>query len=368
MKPHRLLGFLSAAWLALGCPAAEATPTPPRDLGFAHTREYAIIGTNVYSYLVSEPSPAAVVGGKPKGTIVLLHGFPDLSYGWRYQIPHLTGLGYRVVAPDMLGYGRTNAPLDTRRFSLKNMSDDLARLVKKVAGNEKVILGGHDWGGAMVYRAALWHPELYKGIFSVCTPYFPPTAQYVDLKDQIAAGITPSFGYQLQLREPAIDLKLLGSAKIRQVLLALYGATTPAGQPGFDARTGLLFDNMPNLGSSPLVSDADVSYYTTEYLKNTMRGPLSWYRTAQVNFQDELALLRTPGGINFTMPGLYVGATLDTALPPSMSVGMEKYFPKGGLTRGEVVASHWALWHAARDVNVLLGQWISGLEAASPKH
>ncbi|CAI4214371.1 unnamed protein product [Parascedosporium putredinis] len=342
MKPHRLLGFLSGAWLTLGCPAAEATPTPPRDLGFAHTREYAIIGTNVYSYLLSEPSPAAAVD------------------------PHLTALGYRVVAPDMLGYGRTNAPLDTKRFSLKNMSDDLARLVKKVAGNEQVILGGHDWGGAMVYRAALWHPELYKGIFSVCTPYFPPTTQYVDLKDQIAAGITPSFGYQLQLREPAIDLKLLGSAKIRQVLLALYGATTPAGQPGFDARTGLLFDNMPKLGSSPLVSDADVSYYTTEYLKNTMRGPLNWYRTAQVNFQDELALLRTPGGINFTMPGLYVGATLDTALPPSMSVGMEKYFPKGGLTRGEVVASHWALWHAARDVNVLLGQWISGLEAASP--
>ncbi|PKS08112.1 hypothetical protein jhhlp_005387 [Lomentospora prolificans] len=358
MKPSKFLTLLGGVWTVMVSPASTAT-LPSHDLGFEYTREYTLIGSNIYSYLLSKPSPDAT----PKGTVVLLHGFPDLSFGWRYQIPHLTTLGYQVIAPDMLGYGRSSAPLDTRRFSLKNMSDDLAKLIKKVVGCEKVILGGHDWGGAMVYRAALWHPELFKGIFSVCTPYFPPVPKYVDLKDQIDAGITPSFGYQLQFRDPAIDWKLQGPSKIRQVLLALYGATTPTGEPGFDARTGLILDSLPHLGPSPLVSNDNISYYTVEYLKNTMRGPLSWYRTARVNFQDELSLVES-GAVNFTMPGLYIGATMDTALPPEMSVGMEAYFNQG-LTRGEVVSSHWALWQAAKGVNNILGDWISALDSPS---
>lgn len=354
MKPSSLFALLGGVWMTITSSASAATSFT-QDLGFEHTREYTRIGSKIYSYLLSKPPDSA-----PKGTVVLLHGFPDLSYGWRYQIPHLAALGYQVIAPDMLGYGRSSAPLGTRRYSFKEMTEDLAQIIAGVVGDERVILGGHDWGGAMVYRAALWYPDLFKGIFSVCTPYFPPVAEYVDLADQIEAGITPTFGYQLQFRDPSIDWKLLGPSKIRQVLLALYGATTPDGKPGFDPRTGLIFENLPRLGSSPLVSEEDVNYYTAEYLKNTMRGPLSWYRTAKINFDEELSLAET-GMVNFTMPGLYIGATMDTALPPSMSEGMEAYFDQG-LTRGEVESSHWALWQAAGDVNGIVGEWIAGLE------
>ncbi|MBE3043792.1 alpha/beta hydrolase [Candidatus Bathyarchaeota archaeon] len=354
MKPSSLFPLLGGVCVAITSPASANTSSTP-DLGFEHTREYTQIGLNAYSYLLSKPP-----NGAPKATVVLVHGFPDLSYGWRYQIPHLTALGYQVIAPDMLGYGRSSAPLGTRPYSLKRMSDDLAQLIEEVVGPEQVILGGHDWGGAMVYRAAMWHPELFKGIFSVCTPYMPPVAEYVDLADQIEAGITPTFGYQLQFRDRSIDWKLLGPSKVRQTLLALYGATTPEGEPGFDPFTGLIFGNLPRLGSSPLVSDEDLDYYTAEYTDNAMRGPLSWYRTAKINFDDELSFVES-GAVNFTMPGLYIGATMDTALPPSMSEGMEAYFDQG-LTRGEVESSHWALWQAAKDVNEIVGEWMTGLE------
>lgn len=336
--------------------SSVAARCSPYDLGFAHTRHDAVIGSNVYHYLLAEPESS------PIGTIFLLHGFPDLSFGWRYQIPALTAQGYKVIAPDMLGYGRTNAPEDLDSYSLKNMSDDLAELIEQIEGpSAHVILGGHDWGGALVYRAALYHPELYKGIFSVCTPYFKPVTEYVDLADQIDAGITPSFGYQLQFRNESLDAELRGTDKIRQVHLALYGGQTPEGELGFDARTGLIFENMPRLGPSPLVRDVDLAYYVREYAKNTMRGPLSWYRTAKTDFDDELPLAQA-GEINFSMPGLYIGATHDTALPPSMSEGMEEFFPEGLLSRGEVVSSHWALWQAAAGVNKLVLDWASGLE------
>lgn len=324
------------------------------DLGFEHTRHYSKIGTNVYHYLLSKPSAT------PIGTVVLLHGFPDLSDGWRYQIPVLTSLGYQVVAPDMLGYGRSSAPMSLGKFSFQSMSDDLATLIKSIVPDEQVILGGHDWGGAMVYRSALWHPELFKGIFSVCTPYIPPATEYVDLADKIEAGITPTLRYQLQFRDPNIDRKLIGSTKIRQLLTALYGGRTPDGKPGFDSYTGLIFENLPDLLPSPLVSEAIMDYYVAEYVKNTMRGPLSWYRTAKINFDEELPLAQAEN-VNFSMPGLFIGATQDTALPPEMSIGMEAYFNKG-LTRGEVVSSHWALWQAASNVSQLIGDWAATLD------
>lgn len=310
MKLINVLALFNLASLSILLPRVAGSEF---DLGFNYTRGYSKIGSNTYHYLLCKPSR------EPIGTIILLHGFPDLSYGWRYQIPTLTSLGFQVIAPDMLGYGRSSAPVALTKFSLKSMSNNLATLINRIVPGEQVILGGHDWRGAMVYRTALWHPELFKGIFSVCTPYFPPTTKYVDLADQIAAGINPTFGYQLQLRNSTYDLYFNAPHRIRQILTALYGGRTPDGELGFDSRTGLIFENLPYLQPSPLIGNADINYYVAQYFKNRMRGPMS------------------------------IGATQDTALPPEMSMGMEKYFP-AGLTRGTVVSSHWALWQASQNI------------------
>jgi soluble epoxide hydrolase / lipid-phosphate phosphatase len=75
--------------------------------------------------------------------------------------------GYLVIVPDMLGYGKTDSPESLEEFSLKSLSDDIAALTAHVCGHHaKIILGGHDWGGALVWRVALWHPDLLQGVFS----------------------------------------------------------------------------------------------------------------------------------------------------------------------------------------------------------
>ncbi|EEY19238.1 epoxide hydrolase [Verticillium alfalfae VaMs.102] len=351
MRSLAILSVLS--WVLAVTVAARSVAC--HDLGFNHTRHYTRIGRNTYHYLLSKPK------GPPLGTIVLLHGFPDLSYGWRYQIPSLTAAGYQVVAPDMLGYGRSSAPTNLARFTLKNMSDDLAALVRSIVGrHEQVILGGHDWGGALVYRAALWHPTS-TGASSACDAVLPADSNYVDSR-QIAPASPPSFGFQ----RSSATRPWRQSARHQQdptAPLALYGGRAPEGAFGFDGRTGLNFSNLDRLGASPLVKAAGLEYYVAEYARNTMRGPLSWFRTAEANFKGRSWPLLRRGddaGLNFTMPGLYIGATMDTALRPSMSAGMERYFPEG-LARGEVVSSHWALWQAAAGVNKIVGEWIAQL-------
>lgn len=93
---------------------------------------------NNWHYLLAKPADAA-----PTATIVLVHGWPDLAFGWRYQVPYLVSLGLRVIVPDMLGYGRTDAPEAAEEYSMKKIAGDIRALVAHVAGpEERVILGG----------------------------------------------------------------------------------------------------------------------------------------------------------------------------------------------------------------------------------
>ncbi|KAH8837837.1 hypothetical protein MCOR27_007228 [Pyricularia oryzae] len=347
MRPSSIIALLASGVLALALP--QTTGSSPAGVD-AMRHSATVASGNTYSYLLSKPA------GTPKGTIFLLHGFPDLSYGWRYQMPALTQLGYQVVAPDMLGYGRTSAPKDLGAYTFKKMTDDLAGLAKQIAPGQKIILGGHDWGAAMVYRVALWNPDLVKGLIAVTTPYSAPTAQYVDVADAVKAGLT-NFGYQVAMRDPALDAKLQTRDQIRQMLLAFYGAQTPQGQPGFTAEKGLIFENLPTLGSTPLLSAADLDYYVNEYARNTVAAPLHWYRTAKLNWQDEQSLVAAGGKIK--VPTLFITATQDTALPASLSVGMEKYFDK--LTRGTVDSSHWALWQGAKNVTTQIATFVASV-------
>jgi soluble epoxide hydrolase / lipid-phosphate phosphatase len=316
----------------------------------------AVIRGKTYGYILGKPE------GTPAGTVFLAHGFPDLGWGWRNQIPLFLSMGFRVIAPDMLGYGRTDAPQDLESYSHKSISDDIAALTAHVIGpEEKIILGGHDWGGILVWKTALWYPDLIKAVFSICSPFLKPSAKFFELKDIIAAGHLKQFSYQLQFAGPEVEGTIQGQEKIRQFLNAMYGATSPDKERGFSAEKGVLFDNLPKLGPSPLVAKEVVDTYTREYLRSGMHGPLNWYRTRKINFEEELPLVEKEqkGELRFKMPALLVTALKDSVLLPSLSAGMESSFDN--LTRGEVDTNHWAQWQAPEDVNQIIKDWIEGV-------
>jgi soluble epoxide hydrolase/lipid-phosphate phosphatase len=309
--------------------------------------EYKTANLNgrTYSYMLSAPA------GTPLNTIFLIHGWPDMSFGWRYQIPHLVSLGLRVVVPDMIGYGGTDAPDSPSEFTFKKVSDDLAALVKHI-GVSSVILGGHDWGGAVVYRMAMYYPELLSAVFSVCTPFFPPSKEYRDMAQ------APNFRYQQQLRGEEFVKEIAGEVRIKQFLKGIYGARSKDGQPIFSTDHGCYFDRLEGISSSPLVTDAEIDFYTEKYKRNGMRGPTNWYRTGQLNFEDEKEIAESEKEIKFQMPFLFITATKDAALPPKLGEGMEKHFRS--LTKGQVDASHWALWEKPAEINQYLEEFLVG--------
>ena len=90
--------------------------------------------------------------------VLLLHGFPECWVTWRNQMPALAAAGFRAVAPDLRGYGKSDKPPDLDAYRIEVLARDVARLVEAL-GAERAHVVGHDWGGAAAWFFAMWHPE-----------------------------------------------------------------------------------------------------------------------------------------------------------------------------------------------------------------
>lgn len=86
-----------------------------------------------------------------------LHGFPELGYSWRHQLPLLARLGYRVWAPDLRGYGASDRPRGTRAYAIETLMDDVEGLIE-AAGAERATIVAHDWGGIIAWWLAMRRP------------------------------------------------------------------------------------------------------------------------------------------------------------------------------------------------------------------
>lgn len=205
----------------------------------------------------------------------------------------LLQMNFRVVAPDMMGYGKTVCqsvlskgyifdavvsqeaphvpPASISLYSFKRVADDIKELARQL-GVSQIILGGHDWGGVIVYRIALWYPELVSHLFCICTPYRPPFKDFTPLEDIIKSGKLPNFGYQLQLASGQLEGAIQSRDQIRLLLNSIYGGRTSSGEPGVDVKNGVYLDRLPQLQDTPLVSKEMLDYYADEYARNGIHG------------------------------------------------------------------------------------------------
>lgn len=335
----------------------KLTPSDPRV-----THQTTTINNKTYHYLLGQPKSQ-----QPKGTILLLHGWPDISFGWRYQIPYLVEkLNLRVIVPDLTGYGRSSAPESLTEYGAKTVASDCMAIVTEVMGTDKepIFVGGHDWGGYLAWRVPLWFPNRVKAVFSVCTPYAPPSKDYVSLETVVK--VLPNFTYQKQLASPEVESRVDGGgeAGLRGFVNGMFGGRTSDGELLFNPYKGLALENLERFQPGKLLSPEELEFYVQEFGRNGLRGPLNWYRTRKVNFDDEMELIEKGHDGKIHGSAMFISAKKDDALPPAMSKGMDAYFD--GLVRREVDANHWALWEASEAVNGYIGEFIQGVLDGKP--
>ena len=107
------------------------------------------------------------IGTSP--VILFLHGFPELWYSWRHQLLSLSSHGYRCIAPDLRGYGDTDAPPSAASYIVFHIVGDLVGLIDHL-GIDQVFLVGHDWGAIIAWNFCLFRPDRIKALVNTINP------------------------------------------------------------------------------------------------------------------------------------------------------------------------------------------------------
>ena len=259
---------------------------------------------------------------------LLLHGFPECAYSWRHQMPLLAGLGYRVWAPDLRGYGGTTRPAGVASYALPELEADVAGLIEASAARE-VLLVGHDWGAAIAWSYAMFghrpinkliimnvpHPELMRRglrtfrqlkkswyIFFFQLPWLPE----VLLARRRCAPIAAAF------KDMAVD-----KSRFPREVLEVYRRQAAA--PG------------------------------------ALTAMLNYYRALVRGFRQ----LQARGTKKIEVPTLMIWGEEDSALGKELTYGTERhvsdltvrYLPK---------VSHWVQQEAPETVNAIMRAWLAG--------
>jgi pimeloyl-ACP methyl ester carboxylesterase len=243
-------------------------------------------------------------GNQADPLVLLLHGFPELAYSWRFQVDAIATEGYHVIAPDLPGYGRSDKPdVD---YDVVFLNGTIAALVA-ASGHERCVVAGHDWGGILVWQFARMYPELTAGVIGVNTPDLPRSPMPpVQLLRQIF-GDTPIYIIQFQDRGAAEWVFSWGR--------------------GADDFVDLMFRNVTtqNLDAFP---DEVLDVYKAAFRPvGALTPPIEYYRNLDRNW--ELSAVWADATID--VPCLMISATDDPVLTPAMTVGMEERVPN--LTR-----------------------------------
>ena len=128
----------------------------------------------------------------------------------------------------------------------------------------------------------------------MCTPYHPPSKANEDLEDLVKTKL-PNFAYQLQLASGEVEKRIQTKEQMTQFLTAVYGGRTPEGASGFDVGKGILFENLPSLKPSRLLSPAMLAYYTEQYMRNGIHGTCKYNPNLQASSRSTHVAARVRG-------------------------------------------------------------------------
>jgi len=259
--------------------------------------------------------------------VVLLHGFPEFWYAWHHQIPALAEAGFRVVAPDMRGYNRSEKPDGVDAYHIDELVSDVAGLVH-VFDRETAHVVGHDWGGLVAWQTAIDRPGVVDRLAVLNAPH--PTKYERALRSNPAQLAKSWYGGFFQLPGlPELTLSALDFEAIERMLGD--GTVRP------DA-----------------FSETDIERY-----KDAFAQPGA--RTAALNYYRALArrnakLTLTGDGVGdlpVRAPTLLIWGEQDAALDVSLTEGLQEWVPDIRVERLPD-ASHWVQFDAPERVSELL--------------
>jgi pimeloyl-ACP methyl ester carboxylesterase len=293
--------------------------------------------------------------------VVLAHGFPELAYSWRHQIPALAAAGYHVLAPDQRGYGQSDKPEAIEDYDIHHLTGDLLGLLDDV-GADKAVFAGHDWGSMVVGQMAMLHPARMHGVVALSVPLLPRGPMPpVQLMRQIFAD---TFFYILYFQEPGVADADLARDPAETMTRMLAGLTIPA--DGSVDMAGLanpdgggFVDRLPRVTELPAwLSQEELDHYIAEFSRTGFTGGINWYRNFDRNWETTAHIAEA----HVTIPSAFITGTADPVNLMSPAAVMDGHaLDHRGNTFVEG-AGHWVQQEAPDEVNAVMLSFLSSLD------
>lgn len=201
--------------------------------------------------------------------VVLCHGFPELAFSWRHQIPALTGAGFRVAAPDLRGFGASSVPREVEAYDVLSLTGDLVALLDAL-GERSAIFVGHDWGASLVWHMSLLHPERVRAVVGMSVPFAPrapaPPVQIM------RANLGEDF-YIVWFQQPGVADEALGRDVRRTLTTSRQWTAQWAQEDGSEPRR------------PAWLTEEELGVYVEAFERTGFTGGLNWYRNIDRNWE-----------------------------------------------------------------------------------
>ena len=335
-----------------------------RAAGFAKIESHSVtLGTHQCHYLASGPADGPL--------IIFVHGWPELSLSWRHQLPFFAALGFRAVAPDLRGYGKSSVYPEHSDYEQRKVVADMCALQDHLNGSP-VIWVGHDWGSPTVWSIASHHPERCLAVASLCVPYaslergLDSCLPYVDRsvypEDLYPAG---QWEYMRFYEENFATATEQFHANSRNVVQMLFrkGDRAGFGQPAATAFTRINKGWFGELESAPelprdadVVTEEDINTYTEALDRNGWFGPDSYYMNHERNAAYAAEAVNNG---QLEMPVLFIAAQYDYVCETITSKLADPMREEcKNLTEAVIHSGHWMAQEKPAEVNRTLAKWL----------
>jgi len=286
--------------------------------------------------------------------VVLLHGFPEIAYSWRHQIPALAEAGYRVLAPDQRGCGWSDQPDGVDAYAMTELVGDVIGLLDH-DGIDRAVVVGHDWGALIAPWVALFRPDRVAGLALLSVPYTPRGERSI-IEHVRATDPEGSFAYVLAFQEPGVE-ELFEADPIetlRRIHWTVCGALPEGWTPA---------DPLPD-GLPPHLSEGEFENYYRAFTRSGFGNPINYYRNLHRNWENS----RPWNAARIHVPTVFIAGEKDFVVAGAdgtLGSGAESMRDSCTDLRGLHLvpgAGHWVQQEAPEQVNELLLEFLGGIE------
>jgi pimeloyl-ACP methyl ester carboxylesterase len=273
--------------------------------------------------------------------VVLCHGFPELAFSWRWQVPALTAAGYRVLAPDMRGYGGSSAPAEVEAYDVVSLCGDMCGLLDALEQASAVFVG-HDWGANVAWNMALLHPERVEAVVGMSVPFVPraPAPPLAIMRRHLGEDF-----YIVWFQQPGVADEALARDVRRTLTTSRVWTAQWAEDDGGDG------------APPPWLSEPELAVYVETFERTGFTGGLNWYRNIDRNWELTEAVAQR----RVEQPSMFLTGERDpvrTFMPVEAMDGWLTDQRANVLVPG---AGHWVQQQEPEAVNAALLEFLGGL-------